>query len=178
MTKITRFRDVPAFIQSGGYEVDQSPDYLISWIDREIAESGFQTDPDFQRGHVWTDKQRRAFIEYFLRGGKTARVLYFNNPSGHKQATTAYNDFVLIDGKQRLEAWRKFLGNRLRVFGSYFKQYSDELRVIQTMRVNVNDLQTRAEVLSFYLQYNQSGVVHSEEEIKRVKALLRKERKT
>ena len=40
----------------------------------------------------------------------------------------------------------------------------------------INDLETRAEVLDFYLQYNGCGVAHSEEELARVRALLEAEK--
>jgi len=43
------------------------------------------------------------------------------------------------------------------------------------MKINVNDLQTRAEVLQWYIDFNSGGVVHTAEEIARVKALLEKE---
>ncbi len=41
----------------------------------------------------------------------------------------------------------------------------------------VNDLQTRAEVLQWYLDLNEGGVVHTSEELNRVRAMLAKEQK-
>lgn len=176
--KITRFRDVPKFIQDGSYEVDMSPDWMIKTLGEWVAEQGLDIDPDFQRGHVWSDKQQVAFIEFFLRGGKTARVIYLNNPDWQRPARTTYRDFVLVDGKQRLEAWRRFVGGEIRAFGSYFSEFTDKLRAIQTMKVNVNTLQTRAEVLQWYLDFNSGGVVHSDDELDRVRKLLAKEKRT
>jgi len=43
------------------------------------------------------------------------------------------------------------------------------------LKFNVNDLQTRGEVLQWYIEMNSGGVVHSDEEIKRVKKLLEQE---
>lgn len=43
------------------------------------------------------------------------------------------------------------------------------------LKFNVNDLQTRTEVLRWYIEMNSGGVVHSDEEIERVKELLRQE---
>jgi len=43
------------------------------------------------------------------------------------------------------------------------------------MRININDLPTRKDVLQWYLQMNTGGTVHTEEEINRVKMLLEKE---
>ena len=44
------------------------------------------------------------------------------------------------------------------------------------MRIVVNDLQTREEVLQWYLELNSAGTPHSKEELDRVKALLARER--
>jgi hypothetical protein len=175
--KYTKYNDIPQFIQHGSYEIDVSPDRLIvnvtEWQDKE----GLQLDPDFQRGHVWSESQQIAYIEFFLRGGKTARVLYFNYPSWHHTQKTDYNDFVIVDGKQRYEAWRRYFSNEIKAFGTYAKDYKDSLRIMKTMKVNINDLQTKAEVLQWYIDFNSGGVVHTEEEIEKVKLLLEQEKR-
>lgn len=40
------------------------------------------------------------------------------------------------------------------------------------IRVNINNLQTRKEVLQWYIEFNSGGTVHTKEEIDRVKELL------
>lgn len=173
--KYTKFADVPQFVQGGSWECDFSPDRVIVNVDEWVEKNGLDLDPDFQRGHVWTERQRRAFLEFFFRGGRTARVLCFNCPSWHKSATTDYDDFVIVDGLQRLTAIREFVENRLKVFGSYFREYEDSVRIHKTFKINVNDLQTRADVLRWYLDFNSGGVVHTKSEIERVRRLLEKE---
>lgn len=42
----------------------------------------FELNPDFQRGHVWTDSQRTAYAEAFIRKA-TGRIL-FNCPGWSK----------------------------------------------------------------------------------------------
>lgn len=172
--KITAFKNVPQFIRHGSYEVDVSPESLVSTME-DFVKEGLDLDPDFQRGHVWNDKQRIAFIEFFLRGGKTGRVIYLNNPDWHFANEQEYHDFVIVDGKQRLEAWRKFIHNEIKVFGSYYREYTDSIRLVNTMKVHVNDLRTKADVLQWYIDFNSGGVVHSDKEIARVKRLLKKE---
>ena len=176
MKKITRFRDIPKFTRDGSYQVDMSPDYVIErvcgdWVD----ELGLDLNPDFQRGHVWTTDQQIAFIEYFMRGGKSGRLLYFNHPGWHG---CYEGDFVLVDGKQRIEAFRRFLCNEIPMFGSYFYEYTDKIPFIEsTFLVNVNSLQTRAEVLQWYIDMNTGGIVHTPKEIEKVKRLLEEELK-
>ena len=168
--KYTRFRDIPQFTQAGSWECD----FALTRVTHQLKEH-FNVDlnPDFQRGHIWTEEQQIALIEFFLRGGKTGRVLYFNCPTWHTGNYAA--SLVIVDGKQRLEAIRRFTENEIKVFGSYLEEFTDGMRMHQTIRLNVNDLQTRAEVLDWYLQINSGGTPHTDEEISRVRELLKAE---
>ena len=171
--KITKFNEIPRFTRTGSWECCFDLFSFIKHIDNEIQEFGLQLNPDFQRGHVWTEEQQIAFVEYFLRGGKSGTVVYFNNPSWNNKATTDYNDYVCVDGLQRITAIRRFIDNEIRVFGSYFNEFTDKLRTqLFVMRINVNDLQTKKEVLQWYVDMNTGGTPHSEEEIARVKAMI------
>jgi len=176
MGKLTRFQDVDRFTRDGSWECDYTPDRLIKQIDDWVGEEKLNMDPDFQRGHVWTAKQQTAYIEFYLRGGKTARVIYFNNPTWNRDCDD-YRDFVIVDGLQRVTAFRTFIENRIKVFGSYYREYTDSFRMgLNTVRLNVNDLKTRAEVLQWYLDFNTGGVVHTDAEIQRVRKLLEAEK--
>lgn len=172
-----KFRDIPAFTRSGSYQIDCGLSFLVEWIQREIDEMGLQLMPDFQRGHVWTEEQQIAFLEYFLRGGRSGTILYFNCPSWNCQVEDgAYNDYVCVDGLQRIRAIQRFIGNEIKVFGSYYSEYEDRLGERYTMKVNVNDLKSKAEVLQWYIDMNAGGTPHTDEEIERVRGLLKKER--
>ena len=177
--KYTSFRDIPQFTRPGGYEVDYPLPHLVEWVEQSIREEGLQMDPDFQRGHVWTEKQQIDFIEFLLRGGRSGRVLYLNNPGWRIQVTNgAYNDFVCVDGLQRYTAIRRFIQNEIQVFGSYYEEYTDQLSFsLNTMRVNINTLPTKAAVLQWYLEMNAGGTPHEESELSRVRALLAAEQK-
>lgn len=174
MPRYTRFADVPRLIQNSGYEVDSSWVYLENtfahWTPEGIT---IDFDPDFQRGHVWTNAQRVGYIEFCLRGGTSARRLYFNSPSLNRGT-----EIVLVDGKQRLEAVRRFMRDELRAFGSLYSEYEDNMRIAlisTSFRLCVNNLQTRAEVLQWYLEINAGGIAHTSAEINRVRELLREE---
>jgi len=175
--KYTRFQDIPKFVQDGSYEVDYDPNGLVRFIRDQVANDGLQLDPDFQRGRVWTESQQIAFVEYFLRGGKSGRVIYLNNPAWHSNRLVGgYSDFVVVDGLQRINAFTRFIDNEIKVFGSYLHEFTDHMRLLRpTMRVNVNSLKTKAEVLQWYLDMNTGGTPHTASEIERVKSLLAKE---
>lgn len=172
--KYTLFKEIPQFTRPGGYEVDYPLPNLVIWVEQSIREEGLQMEPDFQRGHVWTEAQQIAFIEFLLRGGRSGRVLYLNNPSWRIQVESgAYNDFVCVDGLQRYTAIRRFIQNEIQVFGSYYKEYTDQLSIsLNTMRVNINTLPTKAAVLRWYLEMNAGGTPHDVSELSRVRAML------
>jgi len=135
---------------------------------------GLNILPDFQRGRVWTDEQQIAYIVFLLRGGRTGRDLFFNKPSWDTNVPEGdYDEFVCVDGLQRLTAMCRFVNNEIPAFGSYFEEYTD-LRLFNRIvaQVHINDLKTEREVLQWYLDINDGGTPHTSDEIERVRKLL------
>jgi hypothetical protein len=167
-----KFKDLPRFTSEGSYRVNQSWDHLENWIERHL-EMGLDIDPDFQRGHVWTEDQQRAFVEFGLQGGQGSNELRYNCVGWMGDFR---GPFVLVDGKQRLEAVRKFLKDELTVFdGIVFSEFEGRLPHYAEFVVMVNNLSTRTEVLKWYLEINTGGVVHTKEELDKVRNLLKEE---
>ena len=167
------------FISPGNYAVDVSWGYLEDWLSRQ-SDGGTKVDldPDFQRGHVWDDQKRIAYVEYILRGGNASKSLWWNC-RGWSYGDRGPDGLILVDGKQRMEAVRKFLRNDLSIFanlhkgGYLYKDFTDRLDIVRAnFRMHVNELATRAEVLQFYVELNDGGVVHAPEEIRRVRKLI------
>ena len=170
--KLTRFADIPKFTQWGSWECNFQFDEAVAWVDKH----GVDLSPDFQRGHVWTEEQQTAWIEFFLRGGKTSRVIYFNSPSWQGwEKKRDYDEFVIVDGLQRYTSIKRFVAGEIKAFGSYIHEFTDHMRGTQSVLLNVNDLQTRHEVLRWYLEMNTGGTPHTEPELDSVRALLREE---
>lgn len=171
--KIDKFADIPQFTRSPRYHVVVDVTYMFDWIENNTKKHKLDLNPDFQRGHVWSRDQKISYIEFCLRGGKTGREILFNCPGW---MVDYRGPMVLVDGKQRIEAWRGFLANEFPVFDSYFHEYKDPDLVDQYgLTFMVNDLPNRAEVLKWYIDLNSGGTVHSREEIDRVKLLLENE---
>lgn len=176
------FSDIKKLIHGGSYTVDVPLSILNDWIDSRSSDCAADLDPDFQRGHVWTDEQHSRYVEFLLRGGQSQITLYWNHPfyTGSKTAASDLDDrLVLVDGKQRLTACLKFMRNEIPAFGHYLDDYSDpnDRRGALGMcgarlRMNVNNLQTRRDLLQWYLDLNDGGIAHSKEEIDRVRGLL------
>lgn len=168
-----KFRDIPQFTWAG-YSITQPWDGLEDALARYVK-IGLDLDPDFQRAHVWTEDKQRAYVEFQLRGGRGARDIQFNCVGWMRDFR---GPFVLVDGKQRIEAVRRFLRNDLTVFdGHRLSDFEDEMpsMVGPSFTFHVHNLPTRAAVLNWYLALNSGGVVHTDDELRRVRALLERE---
>jgi hypothetical protein len=164
-----KFRDIPQFTPAAPYSVH------IAWagLERVLAEyveQGLLLDPDFQRAHVWTETQQIRYIEFVLRGGQTGKDIYTNHPGWNR--VSAAGDFVLVDGKQRIQAVRRFLANEIPAFDARYSEYTDRMGLSARFTWHVNDLPTRLDVLRWYVDLNRGGVIHSDEEIARVQAMI------
>lgn len=170
------FQDIPLFPRAH-YQVNVEWRYLETQItehERSDVEgiAPLNMNPDFQREHVWHEHQQRAYVEYCLQGGEVGRVVTFNCKGWGRSFDGPYE---IVDGKQRIEAVRKFMRSELKAFGQYFKDFGGVMRMMQADFLwSVCALETREEVLQLYLNINAGGTPHTKEELDRVRALLTK----
>ena len=81
-----------------------------------------------------------------------------------------------MDGKQRLQSARQFMNGEIPAFGKLISEYSDEPDISTASFIwNVAALQTRKEVLAWYLDFNSCGAAHTQEELDRVRLLMQSE---
>lgn len=161
ITKLTR---------NGNYEVEYPIEDIPYTIEKYTNKFNLDMNPDFQRGHVWTEDQQIKFIEFLLKGGET-QAIRFNHASWMNFSTN--DQMVLVDGLQRTTAILKFMKNELPVFGGFFKNEIENLRLYNiNIKINVNNLKTKKEVLQWYIDINSGGTPHTEEEITKVKQMI------
>ena len=108
-------------------------------------------------------------------GGLSGRDIYVNAPNW--PSVDDDGSYVLVDGLQRITAILEFYHGNIQAFGKYFNEFEGSSNIGSYMRIHVNTLATREQVLQWYIELNTTGVPHSKEEIDRVKELLNKERK-
>ena len=171
-----KFQDIKPFIEDGNYEIDVFLTSLESTLDNYKNEIGLDLNPDFQRGHVWNEEQQIAYVEFFLRGGKSARVIYFNSPAyaSNNEKGDLDDTLLCVDGLQRLTSLLRFIQNEIKAFGFYYNEFEDRQKysLRHSIRFNINSLKNKRDVLEWYIQFNSGGTVHTKEEIYRVKAML------
>lgn len=173
-------RVIVPYTRDGAWECDYDLRGVIHFIrQQEEDRIAIDLDPDFQREHVWTPFQQEAWLIHILRGGKNGRRIFFNHPGWQG----SYKGVMqLIDGKQRIEAIRAFLNNEVTLWGYTYRELCpnfDAMRYLMsrnTMRLNVNTLKTREEILQWYLEMNDGGTPHTPEELEKVRLMLREER--
>lgn len=143
--------------------------------DHIIEDYNLNMSPDYQRGKVWTQEQKAYYMGFILEGGKTLPLI-INVPSD----TEAYAE--IVDGKQRLTAIQEWLNGKFAATlhdGTevYLSDFKDDvsLRLLNTsVRIKFGLVKlSRREVLEYYLRFNTGGSIHTEDEIEKVRELLR-----
>lgn len=165
------------------YSIDVQLSRLGRWVEQtrasqEGAGGGLELCPDFQRGHVWTQPQRVAFCESFVRGQASA-LLLFNCPSFNERLKAGgdLNPEMMqcVDGLQRLTALCDYVDNQFPIYGDKFCCDLNGTAFCASrlhVQVRVHSMRNRAELLSFYLDLNGAGTPHSAAELERVRGLL------
>jgi len=171
MDNLIEFKKLPKFTTFPSYEVTIELKRFKNNLDYYINELNLQIEPDFQRGHIWTELQQIRFIEFWIKGGAVLPLM-----ANHTRwkGDMFSGEFVLVDGLQRYNAITKFINNEFKIFEEYFFKNIIGYRRV-TINFMINQLKTRKEVLKWYIELNDGGTPHTQEEIEKVKKLLIKE---
>lgn len=130
-------------------------------------------DVDFQRDLVWTQKQKEELIKSLIRGlpiGSFFINKNFENPEV---------DYVLYDGKQRLDAIKSFLSGEFPIHVNDKEYYLKDLPKadvysITNARISVieSSISTMEELIEYYITINTAGRNHTEGDIEKARELL------
>lgn len=166
-----KWDEIPKFKEFGMLNPEQIG--FVGYVERvqtELEEMNLQLISDFQRGHVWTEEQQIAYVEFFLKGGKSGRDFYYNIND---------EEYVCVDGLQRTTALTRFVNNEIKVFGQYFAEFDFDKYLAKyqpsaEFAVNIyrNNLSNKKDILEWYVDMNSGGTPHSKEEIERIKRMI------
>jgi hypothetical protein len=163
-----KFAEIPQFPQAryridvGIYDIKRT---LEHWDCPEMG-SPLILNPDWQRGHVWTKKQKISYLEYLLRGGRTGREIYFNCSSWQGNYNTPV---YCVDGLQRITAALDFVENRIPAYGCLYKDYEDNPRLTDSnFSFNMMNVRNKRDLLQVYVDFNSGGTPHKPKEIARI----------
>jgi len=165
-----KFADIkPLYSAQNMYGVDQPVKYILDTLKRYKEEYGLEMVPDFQRGHVWTKEQQEKYIEFLLRGGKAGTDFYFNHPGWMGDFN---GQMVCVDGLQRITALQQFFNNEICAFNTYYQDFKDNFPLLLVVRFYINNLKNKEDVLNWYVELNETGTPHSQEELQKVKDMI------
>ena len=141
---------------------------------------GFEYNPDFQRGYVWSQEQKIGYMESFVSNilSPQQRTITLNCPDFtriNKAKDSDLNGFVIVDGLQRTSAINDFIDAKFKIFGKYgFEDLENSKFSLsrKTVKVQVFSWQYKREILEYYLMFNTGGTIHSKKELQRVQGLL------
>lgn len=165
----TNFQDIPERIKAY-YQVDVDFGSLKDNIERFIEQFNLELNPDFQRGHVWTEEQQIEYVEFLLTDpdrDKSTQVV-FNCPGW--MGPRWKKEMVCVDGLQRITACLRFLNNEIPAYGTYYKDYTGWIR--SKLQFVVGAFHKKSDVLKWYLEMNAKGTPHTDEELQKVRKLL------
>lgn len=174
--------DIIRPVRTSNYVIDV-PVSMVNAKIKDLAEDAISMggklvlNPDFQRGHVWSQDKQIGYIENLLRN-IAPNILRFNCPHYFTDKTLQGlngGDILCVDGLQRMTAMKYFMDGKFKVFERY---YAEDLKKTKfdlkryTFKLEIFDIPSKKELIRFYLDLNTGGVVHSDEEIERVSNMM------
>lgn len=95
---------------------------------------------------------------------------------GNNQNT---DEYVCVDGLQRTTALQRFVNGEIKVFDQYYDDFGFTNMIAKfnplpefKLNVYINHLESKREILEWYIAMNSGGTPHSKDEIDRVKNML------
>ena len=152
------------------YECDLPIVEILDFIERKKVDF----NPEYQRGVEWSESQQVRFVEWVLRGGNTGKI-YFNDTDFRKRGGI----LEVVDGKQRLYSFVRFLRNEFKVFtdlvdgGVTYSDIQNQISYTVKLRYAVNTISDKNKLIQWFLDLNRGGTYVSDSHIEKVKSLLK-----
>jgi len=168
--RLNRIRDIPQFSTSPQRIVEVGVLSIMRWIkDQESSGQKVDLNPAYQRGLVWSKAEKSAYVEYILRGGPSARNIYFNCQDFF---SASVQPIELVDGKQRLNSLVEFTENKFPVFDTLYKDFKDKrFANRQTLSFHINTLDTKEKVAEWFIALNATGKPHNKQSLAKARQI-------
>lgn len=148
----------------------------LEYLYRQYKTGELDLNPFYQRDLVWTEEQKRSYIEnLFLEKAQITPTLILNFSKEYIGA------FEVLDGKQRLSTLFDFIENKISIFDNvYFEELSSSdikfllSYIVKYTRISKQDCTdlTNKEKIELFIEINELGTKMSDEHINRIKKLL------
>ena len=167
-------------------QLEKKPEYLsrvrkdvlrtfVSYFFEEYWDN-IDFEPSFQRGLVWSQKQKEAYIlALFEHRAELSPTFVLDQDEVN--TTINLKKMISIDGKQRLHAVKEFRDDKFPVKGMYYSQLQDSDKYFLTAldfdmvvyrNPNISKTLDYKTQLEIFLAINSWGVPQAEEHIKKL----------
>ena len=143
----------------------------------QIMTKEMNLNPFYQRDLVWTNEQKKAYIEaLFLEKAEIKPTIILNWENNDE------NWYKVLDRKQRIYTILEFLNNKYPIFDNIlFKDLSEsDVKFITSKEVNYTRIEklnnknlTDEEKIELFLEINELGTKMSDEHIQKIKSMLK-----
>lgn len=139
--------------------------HVSSLIDMALY-TGVDFNPSYQRGIVWTKKQKETLLDTIFAGADIGKFLF--SVDNDKEAY-----YTVVDGKQRLSTIVSFYLDEFTYKGFYYSELSEEYRyVFNRLSVSVGQIRehvSEKEILGLFLFMNENGTPIDKKHLERVR---------
>ena len=151
------------FMKSGYALLNRLTTTALSGLLHKVLYFGVDSDPEFQRGYVWTEQDEVNLIDSVFNDRDIGKFIFlkYNWPR---------TDVDVLDGKQRLNALVRFTTSAFPYKGLYWHQLSRLDRQqfadhhIQYAEIDASNF-TEADKIRLFLNVNVAGVPQSEDHL-------------
>jgi hypothetical protein len=173
------FKDIPQFKQNEDMRL-QFYQTSISSFSSLVYYFGVNTEPDYQRGLVWTLEDKQKLIDSIFKGIDIGKFVFIQKDYDRKKNETEHL-YEILDGKQRLTTIMEFWEDRFQYNGLFYSQmhpidqaHFDGYSISQATVTNP----TKEQIYRYFLRLNTGGKPMDESQFKKVEGLLTEEIKS
>lgn len=171
--KIDNAQRTTAFCKNEDIRLSYSDITIESLLYRHLH-FGVNFDPEYQRGYVWTQRDKDLLLESIFMGADIGRfvVRHYNDKESAENPELTYE---IVDGKQRFLTLLSFFENRWSYKGAFFNDLSnkDRRKFLDAMTsfAEVRGA-SKADTLRLFLLLNRGGQTVTEDVLQHAQALL------
>lgn len=141
---------------------------------------GVDFAPDYQRGLVWSERERQELLDSVFMGADIGRFVFrvkdFSEVKSDVSGDFLESEFYeVVDGKQRLSTLLDFYLGRFSYHGVFFHELSArDRRRFEDASVSVAEVKnmSKRDTLRLFLMLNRGGVAIPEKHIEKVQDML------
>lgn len=149
----------------------------INSLDSLVYHAGLDTQPDYQRGLVWSLEDKQKLIDSIFKGVDIGKFVFIKRDYDRKKNVSEHL-YEVLDGKQRVTTILEYLEDRFEYNGYKFSElHPRDQAHIRSYPISVADVTnpTKEQIYRYFLRLNVSGKPIDQKHLDHVSKLLHDE---